>query len=166
MQVDVNGRAATATLTVCEEPSLCGKRAAELKQFGRNVRSESNGKTPDLASTRASPSLIGQAAQPDKAETRKYACEHNIPGVVQGMLHQVLCGRPEAPYAFMSEYLRKCSLEHGEPQENSESAADVERVRLEAVHLALRQQRTNLLKELSELEALALGSDLVTASSQ
>lgn len=162
VRVDLNnGQTATATLTVREEPSLCGKQSAELKQFERNLRCESIGKTPEpIASTRASPSPVGA-----KLDTREYAREHNLSGVVQAMLQQVLLCRPECPYEFMSEYLRKCSLEHGEPQPNPEK--DAERVRLEAVHIALRQQRANLLNELAELEALALSSpNIATASSR
>jgi hypothetical protein len=115
------------------------------------------------------------------------------------MLQYVLRERPEAPYAFMSSYLKRKAQELGEkpqaveallkslgigaieeggsdwgsPPKNGYAAPkaapmpydsmteggdsmDPERIRLEAEHISLRTERSQLLRELAELEAGAL----------
>lgn len=197
-----DGSEAKVGLTVREQPSLCGKRAAELKQLDRNMRAETGGEIES-----ASPSGTGSPgskASKVARDTREYARDHNLHNLVQEMLQYVLRERPEAPYAFMSSYLKRKAQERGEkpqaveallrslgigaldegspeawasPQRNTgydatkvaapmqvETMAeagdtmDPERIRLEAEHIALRTERSELLRELAELEASALAA--------
>lgn len=183
-----DGAEAKIGLTVREQPSLCGKRAAELKQLDRNMRVEA-------APPAESNSPNGSPATADKAskvarDTREYARDHNLHNLVQEMLQYVLRERPDAPYAFMSSYLKRKAQDRGEkpqaidamlksigicaedglseaPQTGAvrvESGAetgdsmDPDRLRLEAEHIALRVERSELLRELAELEAGALAA--------
>jgi len=114
-----DGTEAKVGLTVREQPALCGKRAAELKQLDRNMRTE---QSPTLHDSKAQPE--SQANSPDQKaskvarDTREYARDHNLHNLVQEMLQYVLRERPDAPYAFMSSYLRRKAQERGEkPQE-------------------------------------------------
>jgi len=193
-----DGTEAKVSLVVREQPSLCGKRAAELKQLDRNMRTDITG-SPTVESPTPGAISPGDKASKVAQDTREYARDHNLHNLVQEMLQYVLRERPEAPYAFMSSYLRRKAQERGEKpqavdallkslglavpadevwqssQENSgydamkasqtasvpvESQAgdsvDPERLRLEAEHISLRQQRAELLRELAELEAGAL----------
>lgn len=154
----------TIGLTVKEEPSLCGKRAAELKQFDRNVRTP----VPDIQS--ASPSPPGTSEDMFKAvqDTRDYAREHNIPNLVQEMLQHVLRERPDAPYSAMAAYLNRLAVERGEPalqpQVQPQPAAsgdceDPQRSQLEAEHLKLQDEKAELIQELAALDSRQGGGD-------
>jgi len=130
LNIDVGdnvGRVAMG-LTVREDPTLAGKRTAELKQA--NTRLEDSGE-------------MGKAVQ----DTRDYAKEHNIPNVVQEMLQRVLRERPAAPFSAMAAYLNRLAVEMGEVQ-----PPDQERLQLEADHHRLQTERSQLLLELARLE--------------
>lgn len=176
----VDGKEAKVGLTVREEPSLCGKRAAELKQFDKNLRGGVGDSTGTLGSVSASPSApqTPSTGGGDKTkavlDTRMYSRDHNLAGVVQEMLQFVLRERPDSPYAFMAAYLSRKAQERGEDlsrfmdeaiagktalqagAEAVEDPVDSERLHLEAEHIALRTERAVLLKELAELEAAAI----------
>jgi len=150
-------------LTVKEEPSLCGKRAAELKQFDRNVRTPVS---PDLQSACPSPPATSEDMFKAVQDTRDYARDHNIPNLVQEMLQHVLRERPDAPYSAMAAYLNRLAVERGEvvaqPQVQTQPAAaeitaDPQRLRLEAEHLKLHDEKADLLRELAALDG-ELGS--------
>jgi len=202
----IDGTEAKVGLTVREQPALCGKRAAELKQLDRNMRVDA-ANSPTVEPITPTP---GGASPGDKAskvarDTREYARDHNLHNLVQEMLQYVLRERPEAPYAFMSSYLKRKAQERGEKPQAVEAllkslgisvtndevwppspgwnagyeatkassqiapvpvesmtqggdSVDPDRLRLEAEHIALRQQRADLLRELAELEAGALAA--------
>lgn len=110
-----DGSEAKVGLTVREQPSLCGKRAAELKQLDRSMRVQD----PPSAEPTPSTPPPGSPAPGDKAskvarDTREYARDHNLHNLVQEMLQYVLRERPDAPYAFMSAYLMRKAQERGE----------------------------------------------------
>lgn len=105
--------------TVHEQPSLCGKRAAELKQLDRSMRSEAS---PMIASQTTSESLSPtEKASKIARDTREYARDHNLHNLVQEMLQYVLRERPDAPYAFMSAYLKRKAQERGEKAQDAEA---------------------------------------------
>jgi hypothetical protein len=118
-----DGSEAKIGLTVREQPSLCGKRAAELKQLDRNMRAEASpitdGKTPSELPTNVA--AANQKASKVARDTREYARDHNLHNLVQEMLQYVLRERPEAPYAFMSSYLRRKAQERGERPQDAEA---------------------------------------------
>jgi len=110
-----DGSEAKVGLTVREQPSLCGKRAAELKQLDRSMRSEVTGSPAvESISPSGSASLNGDKASKVARDTREYARDHNLHNLVQEMLQYVLRERPDAPYAFMSSYLKRKAQERGE----------------------------------------------------
>lgn len=118
----VDGSEVKVGLTVREQPSLCGKRAAELKQLDRSMRAAEAVSSP--AVDPATPT--GTASPGDKAskvarDTREYARDHNLHNLVQEMLQYVLRERPEAPYAFMSSYLKRKAQERGEKPQAAEA---------------------------------------------
>merc|ERR1712014_154270 len=97
-------------------------------------------------------------------DTRAYAKEHNLTLIVQEMLQNVLRERPDTPYSVMAEYFKRKSEDMGEkPQEpiadakpKADTAAnsldgDLERLQLEAEHLALHAERASLLRELESM---------------
>jgi len=182
-----DGQEAKVGLTVREQPSLCGKRAAELKQLDRSLRVDS-AITESSVSAQNSPR---EKATKVARDTREYARDHNLHNLVQEMLQYVLRERPDAPYSFMSAYLRRKAEERGEksqaadlvlkamgiedatvapkdevsrglPEADAAGEAganlDPERVRLEAEHVALRMERAQLLRELAQLEGAALAA--------
>lgn len=127
--------------TVREEPSLCGKRASELRQVDRNLRGSYEGAGGAAARSQSYPAAAAAAQQPAPAaqqpqqplaqhqqhqqqasadkpqrasDTREYARSHNIPNLVQEMLQYVLRERPATPYATMAEFLAKKAVENGE----------------------------------------------------
>lgn len=182
------GVEAKVGLTVREQPSLCGKRAAELKQLDRSLRVES-APEPSVSAVSAVGSPREKASKVAR-DTREYARDHNLHNLVQEMLQYVLRERPDAPYSFMSAYLRRKAEERGEkfqasdlmlkplgkeagapammdeargmPEADAAGEAganmDPERVRLEAEHVALRMERAQLLRELVQLEGAALAA--------
>jgi len=183
-----DGAEAKIGLTVREQPSLCGKRAAELKQLDRNMRVE--GAPPAESNSPNGCSTTADKASKVARDTREYARDHNLHNLVQEMLQYVLRERPDAPYAFMSSYFKRKAQERGEkpqaieallksigicPEEGLSEAPqtgavrvesgaetgdsmDPDRLRLEAEHIALRVERSELLRELAELEAGALAA--------
>lgn len=119
-----DGSEAKVGLTVREQPSLCGKRAAELKQLDRNMRSNEvspEGKTQAESTKDMSPNLANQKASKVARDTREYARDHNLHNLVQEMLQYVLRERPDAPYAFMSSYLKRKAQERGEKPQDAEA---------------------------------------------
>merc|ERR1719382_2035957 len=109
------GRASVA-LTVREEPALCGKRACELKQVDRSMRSSDvssvAGVEPAEQSRPGTTSSLAAQQSSDgqlKAmrDTRDYAQAHNIPNLVQEMLQNVLRERPANPFSVMAEHFRR-----------------------------------------------------------
>lgn len=199
----LDGGEAKVGLTIREQPSLCGKRAAELKQLDRSMRADSAA-SPTVESVTPTGNGFSPGSKASKVarDTREYARDHNLHNLVQEMLQYVLRERPEAPYAFMSSYLKRKAQERGEqpqaveallkslgigaieesaegwssPQRNigyeatkasampietmtqGDDTIDPERARLEAEHIALRTERSELLRELAELEAGALAT--------
>jgi hypothetical protein len=109
----IDGSEAKVGLTVREQPSLCGKRAAELKQLDRSMRVDGTSPAvePITPNGNVSP---GDKASKVARDTREYARDHNLHNLVQEMLQYVLRERPEAPYAFMSSYLKRKAQERGE----------------------------------------------------
>merc|ERR1719199_1095769 len=68
----------------------------------------------------------GALSPSDKAskvarDTREYARDHNLHNLVQEMLQYVLREQPEAPYAFMSSYLKRKAQERGEKPQAAEA---------------------------------------------
>jgi len=168
----VDGQQVSVGLLVRENPTLCGKRAAELKQMDRGLRS--GDETGGGGTSPNTPATPGEKANQVVRDTREYAREHNLNGMVQEMLQYVLRERPDAPYSFMSAFLRSRGESRGEKMQAGEAKLEAsavpqgngviepDRRRLEAEHIALRAERALLLRELAELEAAALAS---TASS-
>jgi hypothetical protein len=120
-----DGSEANIGLTVREQPSLCGKRAAELKQIDRNMRVDTSPVTESKTPTE-SPAPAGAVSPSQKAskvarDTREYARDHNLHNLVQEMLQYVLRERPEAPYSFMSSYLMRKAQERGEKPQDAEA---------------------------------------------
>jgi len=171
-----DGKETKVGLTVREEPSLCGKRAAELKQFDRSLRTGADS-AGTISQNPSCPQTPSNSVDKAKAvlDTRMYSRDHNLAGVVQEMLQFVLRERPDSPYAFMAAYLRRKAQERGEDlsrfldetaagktraqetgAEATEDSVDSERLQLETEHIALRTERVVLLKELAELEAAAI----------
>jgi len=99
-----DGGRARIGFTVREQPNLCGKRAAELKQADKQ-----DGAVADADTNVASSEKTWAAT-----DTRQYARGHNIPNFVQEMLQMVLRDKPDAPFSFMAEYLQKKAIELGE----------------------------------------------------
>jgi len=112
-----DGKEAKLGLTVREQPALCGKRAAELKQLDRSMRVET---AVGTVTPGASPSP-GEKASKVARDTREYARDHNLHNLVQEMLQYVLRERPDAPYAFMSTYLKRKAQERGEKPQAAEA---------------------------------------------
>lgn len=154
------------SLVVKEEPSLCGKRAADLKAMDRIIRTESSVQqtaTPspilvadDIAKLSPSCSPV-RGLEASKADARDYARDHGLLGVVQEMLQFVLRERPDAPYSTMSDFMRRRSLQLGElaPPPACTLVRDQERIALEQEHFKLRAERKALLLELARLESQA-----------
>lgn len=115
----VDGTEAKVGLTVREQPALCGKRAAELKQLDRNMRADAASAAEQITPS-ASPGP-GDKASKVARDTREYARDHNLHNLVQEMLQYVLRERPEAPYAFMSSYLKRKAQERGEKPQAAEA---------------------------------------------
>jgi hypothetical protein len=114
-----DGKEAKIGLTVREQPALCGKRAAELKQLDRSMRVDGCGAVETVTPS-ASPSP-GDKASKVARDTREYARDHNLHNLVQEMLQYVLRERPDAPYAFMSTYLKRKAQERGEKPQAAEA---------------------------------------------
>jgi len=106
------GKKAVLGLTIREEPSLCGKRAFELKQVDRGLREKDS--CPSSTVGLNSVTDGGNSASKVASETREYAREHNIPNLVQEMLQYVLRERPKAPFAVMAAHMRRKAMEMGE----------------------------------------------------
>lgn len=164
MDVGDNIGKVTVGLTVREEPSLCGKRAAELKAFDHHVQSPASPSIQESPATQsACPSPPGTSDEMLKAvqDTRDYAKEHNIPNLVQEMLQNVLRERPAAPYSAMAAYLNRLASERGEPSDpqvhsrlaEANDVEEVQRLGLEAEHMRLQAEKAELLNELSQLNA-------------
>lgn len=153
MDVGDNIGKVTVGLQVKEEPALCGKRAAELKQFDRNIRSPESPNTHPAPPPPTNSDDLLKAVQ----DTRDYAKEHNIPNLVQEMLQNVLRERPSAPYSAMAAYLKRIAAERGEEVEPND-VDDTQRLSLEAEHMTLQAERAELLQELTKLETSAVGS--------
>jgi len=118
-----DGSEAKVGLTVREQPSLCGKRAAELKQLDRNIRTNEASPVAD-GKTQAEPTTTmppNQKASKVARDTREYARDHNLHNLVQEMLQYVLRERPDAPYAFMASYLKRKAHERGEKPQDAEA---------------------------------------------
>jgi len=105
-----DGVEAKVGLTVREQPSLCGKRAAELKQLDRSMRASPTEQPVTPTGSNSPADKASKAAR----DTREYARDHNLHNLVQEMLQYVLRERPDAPYAFMSAYLMRKAQERGE----------------------------------------------------
>jgi len=107
--VDIgNGQHARVGFTVREQPSLCGKRAYELKQVDKN---------PDGIMEEPQPAQLPPEKAQAALDSRAYAREHNIPNLVQEMLQHVLREKPDDPFMVMSEYFRRKGVEMGEQGE-------------------------------------------------
>mmetsp|Transcript_43818 Transcript_43818/g.80013 ORF Transcript_43818/g.80013 Transcript_43818/m.80013 type:complete len:317 (-) Transcript_43818:49-999(-) len=101
----LDGSEASIQFSVREEPMLCGKRAAELKQFEMMRRDGTDDEN-----------VAGSQEEKLRAamEARAYARQHNLNGVVQEMLQYILRSKPEAPYSMMADYFRSKAEEMGE----------------------------------------------------
>merc|ERR1719352_756417 len=67
-----------------------------------------------------SPSPVDKTSKVAR-DTREYARDHNLHNLVQEMLQYVLRERPDAPYAFMSTYLKRKAQERGEKPQAAEA---------------------------------------------
>lgn len=161
-----DGGEAKLDVTVREDPSLCGLRAAELKQLDRSLRRTASFETTRTAAepgSPCSPTGASNTSRDERArvvrEVRDYAREHNLPHLVQEMLQSVLKERPADPISMMAACLRCEARRQGEPTPTetvpattaSPSGIDVDRLQLEAEHLTLHAERARLLRELSQL---------------
>lgn len=152
MDVGDNIGKVTVGLTIKEEPSLCGKRACELKHFDRQIRSSPVPPTNTPAAPGACevPAVASEEMFQAVHETRDYAKEHNIPNLVQEMLQYILRERPATPYSEMAAYLQRLAVERGElPRAQSVEAKPAAESKLEAASTAspLRQVGSKDLNE-------------------
>lgn len=109
VSVDIgSGQQARVGFTVREQPSLCGKRACELKQVD---------KYPEGILEEPSPVQLPPEKARAALDSRSYAREHNIPNLVQEMLQHVLREKPDSPFMVMSEYFKRKGEEMGEKEE-------------------------------------------------
>lgn len=148
------GQEVEVGIQVKEEPSLCGKRAWELKQLDCGTIPAVNSQDPAKDQTLSVSSMDREKLQAAN-ETRLYANEHNIPRIVQEMLQWVLRERPQTPFSEMAAYFARKAEESGE-----DTVTEADRTRLEAEHLSLRAERARLLRELADLESARLCENL------
>jgi len=105
-----DGSQGKVDFNVREEPSYCGKRAAELKQADFNkgtVLATTSTKDPAKQGELGGATSLNHSAVRNQISvaTREYLERHNLHSFVQEMLQYVLRERPEMPYLFMVAYL-------------------------------------------------------------
>lgn len=131
----VSGQKASVSLKIREEPSLCGKRANELKSMEKVRRGGAPvapGAEQSAVSDPSDATDPQDAALKLAAQARAYADDHNLPAVVQDLLQYVLREQPVAPYSVMAAYFNQRASEnkevqgglpHGQPHHLHRSAA-------------------------------------------
>uniref|UniRef100_A0A7S1F5T8 RIIa domain-containing protein n=1 Tax=Noctiluca scintillans TaxID=2966 RepID=A0A7S1F5T8_NOCSC len=115
----VGGQKASVSLKIREEPSLCGKRANELKSMEKGRRGGAPvapGAEQSAVSDPSDATDPQDAALKLAAQARAYADDHNLPAVVQDLLQYVLREQPVAPYSVMAAYFNQRASENKEVQ--------------------------------------------------
>lgn len=156
VQLAGESKLASLSLSIRENPGLCGRRQDCISDKPGHISLASN--EPSRPGTTASHCRQDDGIIRAVRDTREYAQTHNIPNIMQEMLQGALRDRPRNPFSQMATQLARLAQERNEDAPNFELPTEptvddlAERLRLEAEHLALQEERHSLLRELMRLE--------------